>query len=152
MVIDTLFIYHFVDLDRGVVIFFEVEVATEQGSVDFEIRDWSTFYIKLFEIKENCQQVLCFFWFFGTRKRKAFKSSLYSCTFMLWLLYYFNLPNYHGEKMESGKKMHSNTAVDAGGNLVVVLPKWRFVALGRVLPDRTKGSRKQWLFLCGTHY
>ena len=39
MVIDTLFIYHFVDLDRGVVIFFEVEVATEQGSVDFEIRD-----------------------------------------------------------------------------------------------------------------
>ena len=74
MVIDTLFIYHFVDLDRGVVIFFEVEVATEQGSVDFE---------KLFEIKENCQQVLCFFWFFGTRKRKAFKSSLYSCTFML---------------------------------------------------------------------
>lgn len=39
MVIDILFIYHFVDLDRGVAIFFEVEVATEQDSVDFEIRD-----------------------------------------------------------------------------------------------------------------
>ena len=39
MVIDTLFIYHFVDLDHVVVICFEVEVATEQGSVDFEIRD-----------------------------------------------------------------------------------------------------------------
>ena len=74
MVIDTLFIYHFVDLDHVVVIFFEVEVATEQGSVDFEIRDWSIFYIKLFEIKEIASKYYVFFGSLVPEKENVLKA------------------------------------------------------------------------------
>ena len=38
MVIDNIFVYHFVDYDPGTVIFFEYEEATEQKCVNFEIR------------------------------------------------------------------------------------------------------------------
>ena len=42
MVVDSIFVYHFVDPDLRVETFFEKDEAAENGGIDFEIEDIST--------------------------------------------------------------------------------------------------------------
>ena len=39
MIIDSIFVYHFVDADLSVGTFFKKDEAAENGGIDFEIRD-----------------------------------------------------------------------------------------------------------------
>ena len=43
MIIDSMFVYHFVDPDLRVETFLKTDEAAENGGVDFEIGDISTF-------------------------------------------------------------------------------------------------------------
>ena len=79
--IDTKFIYHFVDPDLGVEVFFEKEGVTEKGGVDFEIRDWGNFaHLVVLGLKKiSCRACLLFnFIFFGDKKYLL--KALLTCT------------------------------------------------------------------------
>ena len=72
MVIDSMFVHHFVDPDLRVETFFETDGAAENGGVDFEIGDTRL----ALEVEENsCRACLLSYCLFGGKKT-AFKSSL----------------------------------------------------------------------------
>ena len=59
-----MFVYHFVDLDLRVGIFFEKEEAAKNGEVDFEI------IVFVLKVKENFMQRLSVFLSFLVTKKK----------------------------------------------------------------------------------
>ena len=76
MVIDSMFVHHFVDPDLRVETFFETDGAAENGGVDFEIEDIGTSTRLTLEVEENsCRACLLSYCLFGGKKT-AFKSSL----------------------------------------------------------------------------
>ena len=70
MVIDSIFVYHFVDLDLRVGIFFEKEWAGENGGLNFEIGDIGTSAQVYWKLKKvSCKAcLLCFLTFFSYKK------------------------------------------------------------------------------------
>ena len=64
-------IYHFVDLNLGVEIFFEKERTTETWNVDFEVENSGTSVHLYFG--RGCLLFYCFFWW---QKRITFKALL----------------------------------------------------------------------------
>ena len=69
-----MFVYHFVDPDLRVEIFFEKEGAAENGSVDFEIEGIGISGHLNWRLKEiSCRA--CFFTTFWVTKKITFKSS-----------------------------------------------------------------------------
>ena len=76
MVIDSMFVYHFVHTDLRVEIFLEKEGAAENGSVDFKIGYTGTSAHLYWRLKKiSCRVCLPFYCFFGDKKI-AFKSFL----------------------------------------------------------------------------
>ena len=69
MVINIKFIYHFVDPDLTVEIFFEKKGAVENGDVDFQIRDIGTSTHMYWKLKQSNAGLVCFFivFFFVTK-------------------------------------------------------------------------------------
>ena len=78
-----MFVYHFVDLDLRVGIFFEKEGAAKNGEVDFEIL---AFVLK---VKENFMQRLSVFFIVFVNKKKALKSSLSMCYYSLIIEFFW---------------------------------------------------------------
>ena len=76
-------IYHFVDLNLGVEIFFEKERTTETWNVDFEVENSGTSVHLYFGVEDNFMQGLptLLVFFFWWQKRIAFKALL-TCTFI----------------------------------------------------------------------
>ena len=64
MVANSMFVYHFVDLDLRVGIFFEKEGAAKNGEVDFEM------LVFVLKVKENFMQRLSVFLSFLVTKKK----------------------------------------------------------------------------------
>ena len=65
MVIGSMFVYHFVDPDLRIEIFFQKEGATENGGIDFEIGDIGTSAHLYCRLKKNsCRACLLFYGFF----------------------------------------------------------------------------------------
>ena len=64
MVIDTILIYHFVDLGLGIEIFFERGKATEKGGVDFKTGSRHICTLGLGLKKNLCRVCLLFYSFF----------------------------------------------------------------------------------------
>ena len=79
MVIDSMFVYYFLDPGLRVEIFLEKKRAVENGGVDFEIGDISTSAHLYWRLKENFMYNLCAFYYFFGGKRITFKSSLDLC-------------------------------------------------------------------------
>ena len=73
MVINSIFVYHFVDFDLRVEIFFKKEWAGENGGVDFEIVDIGTSAHLHWRLKKISCRAFLFCHFFGDKKI-AFKS------------------------------------------------------------------------------
>ena len=119
MVIDSTFAYHFVDLDLRVEIFFDKERLTENGSVDFEIGDVSTFA----HFTKFHAEPVCFFYCFLVTKKQLLKALL-TCTFIPSLLNSFDLRSYRSESRE---KIHIAAVVDAsrGAGGKVFLFSWK---------------------------
>ena len=69
MVIDSIFVYHFVDVDLRFEIFFEKEGTAGNGGVDFEIGDIGTLAHLHWRLK-NISYTTCllFYCFFGDKK------------------------------------------------------------------------------------
>ena len=64
-----MFVYHFVDLDLRVKLFFEKERAAENRGVDFEIRDISISANLYWRSKKiSCRACLFFYHFIGDKK------------------------------------------------------------------------------------
>ena len=88
VVIDSIFVYHFVDLDLKVEIFFEKEGAVENRDVDFEIGDVGTsahLYWRMTTILFRA--CLVFYYFFGDKKI-AFKN-IFDLHFHLFIIELF---------------------------------------------------------------
>ena len=76
MVIDSVFVYHFVDPDLRVETFFEKDGAAKNGKVDFEIGDTGRSAHLYWRLKKiSFRACLLSYCFFGDKKI-AFKSSL----------------------------------------------------------------------------
>ena len=74
MVIDSVFVYHFVDPDLRVEIFFEKEGAAGNGSDGLEIKDKATSEDLYWKLKKILCGACLLFFFSG---KKKFKSSLH---------------------------------------------------------------------------
>ena len=69
MVIDSMFVHHFVDADLRVETFFETDGAAGNGGVDFEIGDIGTSTHLALEVEENsCRACLLSYCLFGDKK------------------------------------------------------------------------------------
>ena len=93
VVIDSIFVYHFVDPDMRVEIIFRKEETSENGGIDFEIGDTGTsvhWYWRLNKI--SCRACLIFYYFIGDNKQLL--KALLTCTFIRSLLNSFDLPSY----------------------------------------------------------
>ena len=91
-----MFVYHFVDPDLRLEIFFEKEGAAENGSVDFEIEGIGISGHLNWRLKEiSCRA--CFFTTFWVTKKKKLLKALLTCTFIRSLLNSFDLPSYISE-------------------------------------------------------
>ena len=63
MVIDSIFVYHFVDPDLRAEIFFKKEEAAENGGVGFEIGDISTFTHLYWRLKKVAFRAYLLFYY-----------------------------------------------------------------------------------------
>ena len=94
MVIDIMFVYHFVDSDLKIEIFFEKEGLAENGGVDFEIGDIGTSALLYWRLKKiSCKACLLFYCILATKI--AFKSSL--DLYFHYFIIEFILPSYSSE-------------------------------------------------------
>ena len=74
MVIDSMFVFHFVDLDLRVEIIFRKEGPAENGGIDFEIGDTGTSAHWYRRLNKFHAEPVCFFITFLVTKKIAFKS------------------------------------------------------------------------------
>ena len=93
MEIDSVFIYHFVDLDLRVELSFKKEGPAENGDVDFEIRDIGTSAHLFWRLKKtSCRACMLFYYSFGDKKLliKAFSTRTFILSSLnsLYLLSY----------------------------------------------------------------
>ena len=75
MIIESMFVYHFLNPDLRVEIIFRKEGTAENGGIDFEIRDMATRYLctLVLEVQEvSCRTCLHFYYFFGHKKKNSF--------------------------------------------------------------------------------
>ena len=79
MVINSMFVYHFVDPDLRVEIFFEKEGSAENGGVDFEIGDIDTSAYLYWRLKKTLWRACLRFYCFLGDKKLAFQSSINMC-------------------------------------------------------------------------
>ena len=100
VVTDSMFVYHFIDLDLRVEIYFEKEGAAENGIIDFEIGDIGTSTELYWNLKKiSCRACLLFINFWVTKKQLL--TALLTCTFIRSFLKSFNLPSYSSEWRKS---------------------------------------------------
>ena len=65
VVANSMFVYHFVDLDLWVEIIFRKEGKSENRSIDYEIRDIGTSANWFYRLKKiSCRACLLFYYFF----------------------------------------------------------------------------------------
>ena len=107
MVIDIMFVYHFVDSDLKIEIFFEKEGLAENGGVDFEIGDIGTSALLYWRLKKiSCKACLLFYCILATKI-----ALLLICTFITLLLNSFCLATVQNR----GKDTHTNVVADVFG-------------------------------------
>ena len=75
MVIDSMFVYHFVDPDLRVETFFKKDEAAENGGIDFK-RGYRHLCTLILKVEENFMQSLSALLLFFGDKKVSFKSSL----------------------------------------------------------------------------
>ena len=70
LVIDFMLMYHFVDRDLGIEIFFRKERATEKGKLGIETEGTGTCCTLFLKVKKNSQQIWLLFHFFSFMKKQ----------------------------------------------------------------------------------
>ena len=101
MVINSMFVHHFVDPDLRIETFFEKEGTAENEGVDFEIEHIGTsahLYWRLKKIScRACLLLYLFIFFWGGVKKKKFLKALLTYNFIPSFLNSFDLPSYSSE-------------------------------------------------------
>ena len=112
-----MFVYHFVDPDLRVEIYFEKERSAENGGVNFEIGNIDTSAYLYWRLKKTPWRACLRFFAFLVTKNQLFKALLTS-TFIPSLLNSFDLPSYSSESKKKYTQVVVYISRDAEGRVL----------------------------------